>query len=182
MQGTSATLRTVVNNHGCLETDSSRSVNPGSIGSMLRCDFSRSYEIYPGSYTIAAHRARSAGLEPAIVPVRSQDTCVCSCIWLFKTRLPKPPFSSSRLQLFTCVTVKSLSTIVASNDQPAAFGCGEGGSSRKLISGSEIHWKPGFREYSPSRRWLNNLPPNSCSSTSYHHGDDQYRKQRLDHR
>ncbi len=38
-------------------------------------------------------------------------------------------------QLFTWVTVKSLSTTVASDDQPATFRCGEGVPSRK----------PGFR-------------------------------------
>jgi hypothetical protein len=31
--------------------------------------------------------ARSAGLEPAPFSVRSQDTHVCSRIWLFKNRL-----------------------------------------------------------------------------------------------
>jgi hypothetical protein len=63
--------------------------------------------------------------------IRSQDTYVCSCLWLFKNRISKPTFRSRRLQLFTCVTVKSLSSTVASNQQPAAFRCGEGRSFRK---------------------------------------------------
>src|SRR5919112_5459907 len=78
--------------------------------------------------------ARSAGLEPATFSVRRQDTCVYSCIWMFKNRLPKPTFRSRCLQLFTWVTVKSLSSTLASKDQPAAFPCGKGSLSRKLIS------------------------------------------------
>ena len=39
MQGTSVTLRTVLSNHGCIETDSSRSVGHGSIGSVLKVRF-----------------------------------------------------------------------------------------------------------------------------------------------
>ena len=92
--------------------------------------------------------ARSAGLEPATFSVRSQDTCVYSGLRLLQNCLPKPNYRSRCLQLFTWVTVKSLSTTLASNDQPAAFRCGKGSSSRKLISGTEIHWKSGFREAS----------------------------------
>ena len=102
--------------------------------------------------------ARSAGLEPATFSVRSQDTCVCSCIWMLKNRISKPTSYSGCSQLFTWVTVKSLSTTLASNDQPAAFRCGEGRSSRKLISGTEIHWKPSFREEPLSEvRWVNTV-------------------------
>src|SRR5215208_4849738 len=97
--------------------------------------------------------ARSAVLEPATFSVRSQDTCVYSGLRLLQNCLPKPNCRSRCLQLFTRITVKSLSTTVASKDQPAAFRCGKGSSSRKLISGTEIHWKSGFREapYSDSR-------------------------------
>src|SRR5215212_11201828 len=56
--------------------------------------------------------ARSAGLEPATFSVRSQDTDVCTCIWLFKNRLSKPASYSGCSQLFTWVTVKSLSKTV----------------------------------------------------------------------
>ena len=48
--------------------------------------------------------------------------------------LSKPTSYSSCSQLFTWVTVKSLSTAVASEEQTAAFRCGEGGSSRKPSS------------------------------------------------
>jgi hypothetical protein len=41
--------------------------------------------------------ARSAGLEPATFSVRSQNTCVCSCLWLFRIGLLKPHFSSRRV-------------------------------------------------------------------------------------
>src|SRR5215217_1344797 len=94
-----------------------------------------------GAFKGALGRTRTCDLL-----IRSQDTCVCSCLWLFKNRLSKLTSRSGCSQLFTWVTVKSLSTIVASNDQPAAFRCGEGSSSRNLIIGTQIHWKPGFRE------------------------------------
>ena len=74
--------------------------------------------------------ARSAGLEPATFSVRSQDTGVYSCLWLFENRLSKQTSDAGCSQLFTWVTVKSLSTTGASDEQTAAFRYEEGGSSR----------------------------------------------------
>jgi hypothetical protein len=65
--------------------------------------------------------ARSAGLEPAAFSVRSQDTGVYSCLWLFENRLSKQTSDAGCSQLFTWVTVKSLSTTIASEEQTAAF-------------------------------------------------------------
>src|SRR5919107_4794877 len=60
--------------------------------------------------------ARSAGLEPATFSVRSQDTCVYSCLRLLQNCLSKPTCRFRCLQLFTRVTVKSLSIAVASDE------------------------------------------------------------------
>ena len=48
--------------------------------------------------------------------IRSQDTCVYGCLWLFKYRLSKPTSHSGCSQLFAWVTVASLSTAVASDE------------------------------------------------------------------
>src|ERR671921_1552402 len=116
---------------------------------------------------------RSAVLEPATFSVRSQDTYVYSGLRPLQNCLPKPNCRSRCLQLFTWVAVKSLSTTLASNDQPAAFRCGKGSSSRKLISGTEIHWKSGFREapysFSSVNRGLSNvyIPLTQPTPTTY---------------
>ena len=44
--------------------------------------------------------------------IRSQNTCVCSRIWMLKNRISKPTSYSGCSQLFTWVTVKSLSKTV----------------------------------------------------------------------
>src|SRR5919112_3820524 len=51
-----------------------------------------------------------------------------------RNRLSEPTSDVGCSQLFTWVTVKSMSTAVASNDQVAAFRSEKGGSSRKPSS------------------------------------------------
>jgi hypothetical protein len=57
--------------------------------------------------------------------IRSQDTGVYSCLWLYKNRLSKPTSHSGCSQLFSGVTVKSLLTTMASDERNAAFRYGE---------------------------------------------------------